>query len=82
MWSLNKELFDNATVRKEMALNKVFFWDSKEGTSVLIMEEQHTRKQIGEEYKKWVILEETSQRHKRVMVEGGWQEYQFLLQNG
>ncbi|KAL6343803.1 hypothetical protein AAG906_027574 [Vitis piasezkii] len=29
-------------------------------------------------YKKWVLLEETSQRHKRVMVEGGWQEYQFF----
>ena len=39
-------------------------WDSIEGDKVLSAEEQTFKKQALEEYKKWVIMEETSWRQK------------------
>ncbi|RVW49467.1 hypothetical protein CK203_080198 [Vitis vinifera] len=40
----NKEAFDNVTSEKEMALNEVLFWDSKEGIGPLTLEDQNARK--------------------------------------
>ncbi|RVX13843.1 hypothetical protein CK203_010267 [Vitis vinifera] len=39
----NKEAFDNVTSEKEMALNEVLFWDSKEGIGPLTLEDQNAR---------------------------------------
>lgn len=39
------------------------FWDAEEGTRALSLEEQNVRLQA-EEYKKWVLMEETSRRQK------------------
>lgn len=47
--SWNKELFSNVSVRKELALNQVVFWEE---TSVLTLEEQNAKKQAKKEYKK------------------------------
>lgn len=47
--SWNKELFSNDSVRKELALNQVVFWEE---TSVLTLEEQNAKKQAKKEYKK------------------------------
>ena len=60
----NREVFGSAFARKESALKQIVFWDSIEGDKVLIVEEQSLRKQALEEYKKWVIMEETSWRQK------------------
>ena len=57
-------MFGSAFARKESALKQIVFWDSIEGDKVLIVEEQSLRKQALEEYKKWVIMEETSWRQK------------------
>nr|CAN81036.1 hypothetical protein VITISV_011009 [Vitis vinifera] len=46
--SWNKELFSNVSVRKELALNQVVFWEE---TSVLTLEEQNAKKQTKKEYK-------------------------------
>ena len=57
-------MFGNITTRKESALKQMMFWDSVEGDRVLSKEEQNLRKQALKEYKKWVIMEETSWRQK------------------
>ena len=57
-------MFGNVTARKESALKQMMFWDSIEGDRVLTAEEQTLRKQALEEYKTWVIMEETSWRQK------------------
>ena len=57
-------MFGNVNVRKESALKQMMFWDSIEGDRVLTAEEQTLIKQALEEYKKWVIMEETSWRQK------------------
>ncbi|RVW58987.1 hypothetical protein CK203_110732 [Vitis vinifera] len=58
----NREVFGNITARKESALKQMMFWVSVEGDRVLSAEEQNLRKQALEEYKKCVIMEETSWR--------------------
>ena len=40
------------------------FWDAKEKTSKLSLEELEARKEAREEYKKWVLLEEIAWRQK------------------
>ena len=40
------------------------YWDAKEKTSTLSLEELEARKEVREEYKKWVTLEEISWRQK------------------
>ena len=40
------------------------FWDAKEKTSRLSLEELEARKDTREEYKKWVLLEEITWRQK------------------
>ena len=58
----NREVFGNITTRKELALKHMVLWDSVEGDRVLSVEKQNLIKQALEEYKKWVIMEETSWR--------------------
>ena len=55
-------MFGNTSARKELALKQMVFWDSIEGDRVLFVKEQSLRKQALEEYKKWVLMEETSWR--------------------
>ncbi|RVW28673.1 hypothetical protein CK203_081323 [Vitis vinifera] len=62
--SYNKEVFGNVTSKKELALNYVVFWDSKEGTRLLTMKERDARQLAREEFKKWVLLEKTFWRQK------------------
>ena len=57
-------MFGNVTARKDSALKQMMSWDSIEGDRVLFAEEQTLKKQALEEYKKWVIMEETSWRQK------------------
>ena len=60
----NREVFGNVTARKDSALKEMMFWDSIERDRVLYAEEQNLKKQALEEYKKLVIMEETSWRQK------------------
>ena len=60
----NKEVFGDVTARKDSVLKQMVFWDSIEGNRVLSVEEQSFKKQALKEYKKWVIMEETSWRQK------------------
>ena len=41
-----------------MALNQVDYWDKKEKTGALSLEEMEAWKKAREDYKKWVLLEE------------------------
>ena len=40
------------------------FWDKEESARPLSLEEEESRKEARENYKKWVLLEETSWRQK------------------
>ena len=60
----NRDIFGRVEFRKDLALNKVEFWDAKEKTSKLSLEELEARKEAREEYKKWVLLEEKTWRQK------------------
>ena len=60
----NRDVFDRVEARKDLALNKEDYWDAKKKTSTLSLEELETRKEVMEDYKKWVLLEEISWRHK------------------
>ena len=60
----NKDIFGRVEYRKDLALNQVEFWDAKEKTSRLSLEELEARKDTREEYKKWVLLEEITWRQK------------------
>ncbi|RVW12312.1 Transposon TX1 uncharacterized 149 kDa protein [Vitis vinifera] len=60
----NRDIFGRVEFRKDLALNQVEFWDAKEKTSKLSLEELEARKEAREEYKKWVLLEEKTWRQK------------------
>ena len=77
-------MFGNITARKESALKQMMFWDSVEGDRVLSKEEQNLRKQALKEYKKWVIMEETSWRQKsrELCLRTGDRNTGFFPQNG
>ena len=60
----NKDVFGNVEVKKTLALNQVDYWDTKEKTNTLSLEELEARKEAREDYKKWVVLEEISWRLK------------------
>ena len=60
----NKDIFGRVEYRKDLALDQVEFWDAKEKTSRLSLEELEARKDTREEYKKWVLLEEITWRQK------------------
>ena len=57
-------MLEDVTAKKDSTLKHMVFWDSIERDRVLSVEEQSLRKQALEEYKKWVIMEETSWRQK------------------
>ena len=44
------DVFDNVSIRKEVALNKVGFWDAEERVVVLNAEEIKARRAAGEEF--------------------------------
>ncbi|RVW91098.1 hypothetical protein CK203_039968 [Vitis vinifera] len=58
----NKEVFGNLGCNKAAALQQVEFWDLVERDRILSMEEMELKKEAKENYKKWVLLEETHWR--------------------
>ena len=62
--SWNSEVFGNVTVRKNLALTQVGFWDSKELLGTLTIEEETAREASRIEFRKWAFMEETSWRQK------------------
>ena len=58
----NKEVFGNLGCNKAAALQQVEFWDLVERDRILSMEETELKKEAKENYKKWVLLEETHWR--------------------
>ena len=60
----NTEVFGQFTVKKQEAWNSLEFWDKEERVRELSLEEEETRKEAREMYKKWVLLEEMSWRQK------------------
>ncbi|RVX09051.1 Transposon TX1 uncharacterized 149 kDa protein [Vitis vinifera] len=61
-WNINS--FGRVEYRKNMALEQMKYWDAKEKTSRLSLEELEARNEAKEEYKKWVLLEEITWRQK------------------
>ena len=64
MRNWNREVFGQITIKKQNAWNLMDFWDKEEGVCVLSLEEEESRKEAREMYKKWVFLEEMSWRQK------------------
>ncbi|RVW43416.1 Transposon TX1 uncharacterized 149 kDa protein [Vitis vinifera] len=60
----NRNSFGRVEYRKNMALEQMEYWDAKEKTSRLSLEELEARNEAKEEYKKWVLLEEITWRQK------------------
>ncbi|RVX02717.1 LINE-1 reverse transcriptase-like [Vitis vinifera] len=58
----NKEVFGNLGCNKAAALQQMEFWDRVESERILSMEETELKKEAKENYKKWVLLEETHWR--------------------
>ena len=61
-WNINS--FGRVEYRKNTALEQMEYWDAKEKTSRLSLEELEARNEAKEEYKKWVLLEEITWRQK------------------
>ncbi|RVW31827.1 putative ribonuclease H protein [Vitis vinifera] len=60
----NRNSFGRVEYRKNTALEQMEYWDAKEKTSRLSLEELEARNEAKEEYKKWVLLEEITWRQK------------------
>ncbi|WJZ83279.1 hypothetical protein VitviT2T_002974 [Vitis vinifera] len=60
----NRDVFGRVEYRKNVALDQMQFWDAKEKTNRLTLEEMEARREAREEYKKWVLLEEVTWRQK------------------
>ncbi|KAJ9685117.1 hypothetical protein PVL29_017229 [Vitis rotundifolia] len=58
----NRDVFGRVEYRKNLALDQMEFWDAKEKTNKLSLEEIEARREAREEYKKWVLLEEITWR--------------------
>ena len=56
----NNEVFGKVEVNKRLALQQVNSWDTQERSKVLSVEEEEARKEVKEEFKKWVLMEEIS----------------------
>ena len=76
----NKEVFGNVSFRKLEVFSHVQFWDSKERDNPLSIEEVEARKGPLEDYKKWVLLEETSwrQKSKEIQLKEGDKNTKFF----
>ncbi|KAJ9704891.1 hypothetical protein PVL29_003103 [Vitis rotundifolia] len=62
----NREVFGRLDCNKSLALQQVDFWDRVEMERTLTVEETELKKEARENYKKWVLLEETHWRqHSR-----------------
>ena len=62
-WNKNV-FFGKVEVNKAMTLNQVEFWDKVEAARPLVVHELEARRDIKEDFKKWVLLEEISWRQK------------------
>ncbi|KAJ9681633.1 hypothetical protein PVL29_017839 [Vitis rotundifolia] len=60
----NKEVFGLIENKKGEALNQIMYWDEKEKSAALSLEECEARKEARESYKSWVLREEISWRQK------------------
>ena len=60
----NSKVFGKVGVNKGSALDKVSYWDNQEQLRALNEQELEARKEAREEFKKWVLMEETSWRQK------------------
>ena len=60
----NKEVFGQIDCEKQKAWILIDYWDKEGRGRSLSMEEEETRKEARELYKKWVLLEEVSWRQK------------------
>ena len=60
----NRDVFGGVEYRKNLALDQMEFWDTKEKTNKLSLKEMETRREAREDYKKWVLLEEITWRQK------------------
>ena len=60
----NRDVFGRVEYRKNLALDQLQFWDAKEKTNKLSLEEMDARREARKEYKKWVLLEEMTCRQK------------------
>ena len=58
----NREVFGKLECNKSVALQQVEFWDREENERVLTVEETELKKEAKENYRKWVIMEETHWR--------------------
>ncbi|RVW81753.1 putative ribonuclease H protein [Vitis vinifera] len=59
----NRKVFGKLECNKSPALQQVEFWDRKESERILTVEETELKKEAKENYRKWVIMEETHWRH-------------------
>ena len=60
----NRDVFGRVDYKKNLALDQLQFWDAKEKTNRLSLEEMDARREVRKEYKKWVLLEEVTWRQK------------------
>ncbi|RVW29756.1 hypothetical protein CK203_089329 [Vitis vinifera] len=58
----NREVFGKLECNKSVALQQVEFWDRKENERIMTVEETELKKEAKENYRKWVIMEETHWR--------------------
>ncbi|RVW46135.1 Transposon TX1 uncharacterized 149 kDa protein [Vitis vinifera] len=58
----NRKVFGKLESNKSAALQQLEFWDREENDRILTMEESELKKEAKENYKKWVIMEETHWR--------------------
>ena len=58
----NREVFGRLDCNKSSALQQVEFWDRKESERLLTVEETELKKEAKENYRKWVLMEETHWR--------------------
>ncbi|RVW39190.1 hypothetical protein CK203_078185 [Vitis vinifera] len=49
----NRDVFSRVEYRKNLALDQMEFWDAKEKTNKLSLEEMEAKREAREEYKKW-----------------------------
>ena len=58
----NREVFGKLETNKSSALQQVEYWDREESGRILTVEETELKKEAKDNYRKWVIMEETHWR--------------------